>query len=435
MGLGTQSRSFPKPLTREGLLTTATPAKLQPLGFRIGANKSHFQPQAAPMEANHRVSPDTVQFFQFNNHGKLNNKAATTTTGNVVIDLDLEDDQHNLDQDCVFLKTQKINLMHRGNNRVSPICVDLDGYFEEDRELRGIPKSGKKIPNPGSVQCVDDYDDDNDDIRIVTVKPSPSPILSGPDKRRKLFIDPSMFEVGESSGLKCKSSVQVEVVEIAPDPDPDHPVRRMFTCEICADSKPVHESFKIKGCSHSYCFDCIKNYVASKLQDGVSQINCPVPTCPGLLEPEYCREILPFEVFDRWGKLLCESVILASQKFYCPFKDCSALLIDDGGEAVTQSECPSCFRMFCAQCKVGWHDGIDCAEYQKLRKDEREKEDIMLRNLARQKQWQRCPKCNFYVEKASGCLYIICRCGTAFCYNCGSLYTDHTYHYCAKCGH
>ena len=382
------------------------------------------------MKSQHQVSHDTVPILKFNHHRELNKK--TITTGNVVIDLDLDDDQRNLDQDCVFIKTQKINLMHIGNNMVSPICVDLDGFFKEDAELRGIPQSGKKIPIPDSVQCVDDYDDDNDEIRIVSVKPSPSPILSSPDKRRKLFSGPSVFEVGESSGSESKKNVQVEVVEIAPDPDPA--VRRMFCCDICADSKPLYESFKIKGCSHSYCFDCIKNYVASKLQDGVSQINCPEPSCPGLLEPEYCREIIPFEVFDRWGKLLCESVILASQKFYCPFKECSALLIDDGGEMVTQSECPSCFRLFCAQCKVGWHDGIDCAEYQKLREDEREKEDIMLRNLAKQKQWQRCPKCNYYVEKASGCLYMKCRCGTAFCYSCGSLHTDHAYHYCAKCG-
>uniref|UniRef100_A0A803MFA9 RING-type domain-containing protein n=1 Tax=Chenopodium quinoa TaxID=63459 RepID=A0A803MFA9_CHEQI len=77
------------------------------------------------------------------------------------------------------------------------------------------------------------------------------------------------------------------------------------------------------------------------------------------------------------------------------------------------SECPSCFRLFCAQCKVGWHADIGCAEYQSLSKDEREKEDIMLRKLAKTKNWQRCPKCKYYVEKSEGCLYMKCRCGLA----------------------
>ncbi|KAH7858743.1 hypothetical protein Vadar_027480 [Vaccinium darrowii] len=46
---------------------------------------------------------------------------------------------------------------------------------------------------------------------------------------------------------------------------------------------------------------------------------------------EHCHPILPPEVLDRWGSALCEFVFLASTKFYCPFKDCLALMIDNGG--------------------------------------------------------------------------------------------------------
>ncbi|KAM1047387.1 hypothetical protein ACFX13_027339 [Malus domestica] len=121
-------------------------------------------------------------------------------------------------------------------------------------------------------------------------------------------------------------------------------------------------------------------YVVSKLQDNITSIRCPVPNCIGLLEPEYCRPILPPEVFYRRGSALCEAVILGSEKFYCPYKDCSAMLIDDGTEVVRQSVCPNCWRMFCAQCKVPWHEGIKCEEFLKLNKDEREKEDIVKRD-------------------------------------------------------
>ncbi|XP_021861310.1 E3 ubiquitin-protein ligase RSL1-like [Spinacia oleracea] len=122
----------------------------------------------------------------------------------------------------------------------------------------------------------------------------------------------------------------------------------------------------------------MKSYVGSKLEEGASQVGCPVPNCFGMLDPEHCKEILTFEAFVRWGKLLCESTIVATQKFYCPFKDCSVLLlVDDESETtVTRSECPSCFRLFCAKCKVGWHHGIECAMYQTLSKDEREGEGV-----------------------------------------------------------
>ena len=85
------------------------------------------------------------------------------------------------------------------------------------------------------------------------------------------------------------------------------------------------------------------------------------------------------------------------------------MLVDDGGEVVTASECPNCRRLFCAQCRVVWHAGIDCSEFQRLSKDERGTEDIMLMELAKQKSWRRCPRCKFYVEKTDGCLHITCR--------------------------
>ncbi|KAI4344661.1 hypothetical protein L6164_011860 [Bauhinia variegata] len=210
-------------------------------------------------------------------------------------------------------------------------------------------------------------------------------------------------------------------------------LRPPFVCEICTETKTVQESFSINGCSHTYCTECITMYVASKLQENIINIRCPVPKCISVLEPHDCCPILPTEVFDRWGKALCEAVIVASEKFYCPFKDCSALLINDGKEAVKESECPYCWRLFCAQCKVPWHAGIDCTDFQKLNRDERQREDIMLMELAQNKNWRRCPECGFYVEKSTGCMYMKCRCGIAFCYSCGTVSTSNS-HNCSKCG-
>ncbi|KAG8373875.1 hypothetical protein BUALT_Bualt11G0070800 [Buddleja alternifolia] len=187
-----------------------------------------------------------------------------------------------------------------------------------------------------------------------------------------------------------------------------------FMCEICADEKPRTDMFRILGCNHIYCSDCMSKYVASKIQENITIINCPVSGCKGFLEPQHCRSILPKQVFDRWGDALCEAVILASEKFYCPFKDCSAMLIDEqsgGNEVMMESVCPECNRLFCVQCKVPWHSGISCVEFQKLKKDERSHEDILLMNLAKSKNWIRCPKCKFYVEKSQGCLFMRCRYG------------------------
>ncbi|KAL5720237.1 RBR-type E3 ubiquitin transferase [Ranunculus cassubicifolius] len=174
----------------------------------------------------------------------------------------------------------------------------------------------------------------------------------------------------------------------------------------------------IKPCNHSYCSDCISKYVDSKIVDNVDTIKCPNTNCSSSLELEFCGTFLPENVYNRWCRLLCESSISGAQNLYCPFKDCSALLIDDG-DGITDSECSYCHRLFCAQCKVPWHSGFTCEEFHELPESEKNVDDIKLMDLAKNKNWQRCPKCKFYVEKIDGCTYMVCRCGFGFCYKCG----------------
>ncbi|GJS27087.1 zinc finger, C6HC-type containing protein [Tanacetum coccineum] len=180
-------------------------------------------------------------------------------------------------------------------------------------------------------------------------------------------------------------------------------------CDICMDAKTESEMFRnTKVCGHMFCFDCIRGHVAAKIQENITKVGCPNPNCRGIIGPEACRLFVPREVLERWEDALCESLILGAEKFYCPFKDCSALLVNDGGGAVTSSECPHCNRLFCARCKVTWHSGISCSEYQSLRLDQRDPSDLILRELAKNKNWKRCPGCRFYVEKISGCDDIVC---------------------------
>ncbi|GKB91284.1 zinc finger, C6HC-type containing protein [Tanacetum coccineum] len=201
-------------------------------------------------------------------------------------------------------------------------------------------------------------------------------------------------------------------------------------CDICMDTKTESEMFRnTNACSHLFCFDCIRGHVASKIKQNITTVTCPNPECNEVIGPEACKTIVPQEVLERWENALCESLIMGSEKFYCPFKDCSAMLVDDGGEYVTSSECPHCNRLFCAQCKVTWHSGMDCSEFQSLKEGERDPNDIMLMDLAKNKKWRRCPSCKFYVERTDGCLHITCRCGYHFCYGCGEKHTSS--HACA----
>uniref|UniRef100_A0ACD5XS33 Uncharacterized protein n=2 Tax=Avena sativa TaxID=4498 RepID=A0ACD5XS33_AVESA len=209
-----------------------------------------------------------------------------------------------------------------------------------------------------------------------------------------------------------------------------------FYCAICMEEVPAIECFPVDGCTHAFCVSCVRQYIAAKVEENVLSISCPDPGCKdGSLHPEECRDVIPTPLFQRWGAALCD-MAFGTLKFYCPFNDCSMLLIDDhrDGDAAarTNVECPHCSRMFCAQCKVPWHDGVDCAEFQQLGEDERSREDLLLRKVAQKSNWRRCPKCKMYVERVEGCVYIVCRCSHRFCYLCGSPMVKGNHH-CSKC--
>ncbi|XP_059633279.1 E3 ubiquitin-protein ligase RSL1-like [Cornus florida] len=275
--------------------------------------------------------------------------------------------------------------------------------YSDNRNLQLAIMASTGFPKPNRskrrfIDLTHEYPNDDDDVKVIASW-TPSRKI-----RRKPF---TIADKGESSNSKSEKGGSSNSKSTSDDLHAP-----TFICEICVEPKSYKESFSIMGCTHSYCSDCMIKYVASKLQDNITQIRCPVSDCKGLLEPEHCRSILPPEVFDRWGSALCEAVILGSEKFYCPYKDCSALLINDpvNGEVIRQSECPNCYRLFCAQCNVPWHLGIECAEFQKLNNDEDEREEagVRFKQLAEEKSWIRCPNCRFYVEKTLGCNTVHC---------------------------
>ncbi|VFQ83758.1 unnamed protein product [Cuscuta campestris] len=221
-----------------------------------------------------------------------------------------------------------------------------------------------------------------------------------------------MQEALMSSVLVTMASRTSETKTQTPGEQSDAGESSVAFCGICMDRKPGGEMFRNNSCRHTYCTECIGRHVAVKIQENISSVRCPDVSCPGTIDPHLCRPILPREVFERWEDAICESLVLGSERFYCPYADCSAMMVDDGGEAVTASECPNCRRLFCAQCRVAWHAGLDCGEFRVLNADERGRDDVMMLGLAKEKQWRRCPFCKFFVEKKSGCLHILCRYGS-----------------------
>ncbi|KAJ1437087.1 Zinc finger, RING-type [Sesbania bispinosa] len=183
----------------------------------------------------------------------------------------------------------------------------------------------------------------------------------------------------------------------------------LFTCQICYQKKPLNDSFNVEGCPHFYCIKCIVKYIVYRLKQNELDLMCPVGGCSGVLNPHYCKPILPNNVLAWWEKALCESVIPEKEKFYCPYNDCSVLLFNEAqedGKVIIDSTCPHCERSICVQCKTPWHQDLTCDKFQRMQDNT---EELLLYLLAKRRNWKQCPNCRHYVEKKSGCDDMRCR--------------------------
>ncbi|RZB50953.1 putative E3 ubiquitin-protein ligase ARI9 [Glycine soja] len=228
----------------------------------------------------------------------------------------------------------------------------------------------------------------------------------------------------EQPHLLTSIKLNKDLLKSEPPIDHDHSEAKksdqpsQFLCGICFDDKPLSDMFKDGKCNHPFCTHCISKHVVTQIHQSILKVICPDPNCYVEFKPEYLRTILPCDVIDRWECLRRESLILGSEKTYCPFKDCSVLLVNQGGEVATSAECPSCHRRFCAHCKAPWHGRKKCKEFQRVKKNEK-KLDKKFFNLAKEKNWKKCPHCTMFVQRCGGCDHIACRCGCNFCYICG----------------
>ncbi|KAK9922856.1 hypothetical protein M0R45_031296 [Rubus argutus] len=187
--------------------------------------------------------------------------------------------------------------------------------------------------------------------------------------------------------IQARQAVQSSLIHEVLDPEAENSSH--ILCGICVEFKESDQMFTNNTCAHSFCSDCITKQVAAKLDESFHIVSCPGLDCKSVLELEDCAPILSKLVLERWNEALCEALVLGSQKVYCPFSDCSmVLVIEDEGEIVRESECPAC---------------IDCS--------------------VRMSEFRGIPGCKFLVERSQGCLHITCRCQFQFCYGCGAEWT------------
>lgn len=201
------------------------------------------------------------------------------------------------------------------------------------------------------------------------------------------------------------------------------------TCVICLEDSNMNHIFSVDDCMHRYCFSCMKQHVEMKLLHGLLP-TCPHEGCKSELRLDSCRTFLTSRLIEIMSQRLKEASISVTEKVYCPYPKCSALMSKRealeysknaivGAQRSGARKCVKCTGHFCIDCKVPWHNNMTCFEY-KQSNPYPPQEEAKLKNLAATNLWRQCVKCNHMIELSAGCYHMTCRCGYEFCYTCGA---------------
>lgn len=179
-------------------------------------------------------------------------------------------------------------------------------------------------------------------------------------------------------------------------------------CVVCGEICDVYTSLSAP-CSHRFCRQCVADMVEAACRD--EQL-FPLQCCLQLLPVDPLLKSLPKERRKAIQEKIIEASIPTSQRVYCPKATCSAFM----GEVKTNTRqlertCAKCNTLVCLKCTEQAHPGDDCKQNSLARE---------VKALAARERWQTCPGCKMIVERVSGCSHMLCRCGTAFCYSCGT---------------
>ena len=246
-------------------------------------------------------------------------------------------------------------------------------------------------------------------------------------------------------------------------------------CGICDD--PIYKGSSGKGkaattttcmCDHYFCFPCLGDYVAGKINAGQvteEEMSCPASNCNESMLIGYAADgsmqFTPNYLYTRDGGQARGILGTAfpskeAHKLYakflhhrnresglyreCASPSCSIRLVPPEGQQFVRCQCGF---SFCVKCDQPAHRGMSCEAARSLQKADEAVEGIKLRAIAEGGRW--CPKCAMFFAaedpdpKKWSCDHMTCgNCGHQYCRNCGAdrkliVQNDNSFHH-KMCG-
>ena len=210
-------------------------------------------------------------------------------------------------------------------------------------------------------------------------------------------------------------------------------------CGICFDSFPAASlCTAAAACGHLFCWSCFYHFLVSRVDESrVLELRCPQPGCQRPVLDAEAKLVLDAHQYARYRRFKRAAQLAADPRVrYCPNRSCQRVL--RGSAAQPRMLCSACGLQSCYTCSIPWHDGLSCLQvlrHTQLRGPSAD--DVAFLQLMHAQQetgsssggsggsaavntYRQCPTCGVWVERSAGCAKMTCRCGSQWCFQCGS---------------
>lgn len=157
------------------------------------------------------------------------------------------------------------------------------------------------------------------------------------------------------------------------------------------------EVYPLEHCVHIFHQECLKSHIMTAIAEKRKSILCPDSSCNTELAIRDIGQIAGTEKQHEYESYTLNMFVdqNAADMSWCPTPDCKyAFVFDDDFMELT---CPICKKHYCLNCRVPFHKGQTCKEYQVT--NTRDKNDEKFEKFVKGHKFKMCSKCKFWVEK------------------------------------
>jgi hypothetical protein len=288
----------------------------------------------------------------------------------------------------------------------------------QSRDPFDEPPVSRRDPTPWNPSRQDSADSiefapppDNDDPHPAVAK---NPQKSSPPQAQRLTPAQRNFDAAKAAEEEIhkyeaahrEREEKAKQAQLEKDKADKAAKTNQANCTACGDPDDKAK-MAVLACTHAYDGDCIAQAFQHALAGGKLFHCCnktPVPI-------DLAASFLSAQFVTTYKAKMLE--LATPNPIYCAAPGCSTFIPTSGIKG-DMSTCPACSFVTCRLCKNPEHRGL-CPP---------DKNGKKLLDLASNKNWRQCRRCNVVVERDEGCLHITCTCGYEFCYSCGGLWSQ-----------